>query len=190
MRKFTLILLPLLSLGIGCGDDDEPTGPTGPKEGAVLISGSGSSTEFDTFEYGVIPLFDWLIITSVKGTYTLFINLFGYQSKTVNSAISLKDSSLLIFGTFGSSKFLTTNFDSLNSVAGGITFTSLDTSGNIAATFSSGAKLVTFSSTLQLSTATIVGDFVATKSTVSPSVLSIVRSYEINRLKYSMNQSK
>ncbi len=180
--KLILMLSLSLLLFSACGDDDDPMGPSGPKDGAVLISGSGSSTEFDTFEFAVFPFFDWLIITSVKGTDTLFINLFGYQSKAVNSAISLTDTSLLIFGTFGSGKFLTTNFDTLNSVSGSITFTSLDTSGSIAASFSSGAKLVTFSSTLQLSTATIDGDFVATKASGSSVAASISKRMERNRL--------
>ena len=176
---------------VACGDDDEPTGPTGPKEGPILISGSGTSTEFDTFEYGIISFFNWLVISSVNGTDTLIITFFDYQSIKINSAISLTDSSLWIIGSFGSDKFLVTNFNLSNGVSGSMTFTSLDTTGNFSANFSSDATLDNYGITSeQISTAKIAGYFVATKAEVSPSVLSIVRSHEINRIKYSMNQRK
>jgi len=67
MKKLTLLIPLILLLVNACGDDDDPTGPTGPsKDGAVLISGSGSSTEFDSFEFAVVPFFDWLVITAVE----------------------------------------------------------------------------------------------------------------------------
>lgn len=184
MKKLTLLFLLLLSFVIACGDDDDPTSPTGSsKEGAVLISGSGSSTEFDTFEFSVIPFFDWLIITSVKGTDTLFITLFDYQSNEVNSAISLTDSTLFVVGTFGSRMFAATNFNLFNNVLGSIKFTSLDTSSSIAATFSSDATLETFGNTTeQNSTATITGDFVATKATGPAVAASIGRRKGFSRL--------
>ena len=191
MIKLTLILLPLLFLAIACGDDDEPTAPTGPKEGTVLISGSGTSTEFDTFEYGIIPFFNRLVISSVNGTDTLIITFFDYQTIEINSAISLTDSSLWIIGSFGSDKFLVTNFKLSNGGSGSMTFTSLDTAGDFSANFSSDAKLDNYAITSeQISTATIAGDFVATKAAVSPAISSIVRSYEINRLKYFLKQRK
>ena len=183
MKKLTLLFLLMLFFVIACGDDG-PTGPTVPsKEGAVLISASGSSTEFDTFKFGVVPFFDWLIISSVKGTDTLLVTLFDYQSKEVNSAISLTDTSLLIIGTFGSGKFAAINLSIGSTVSGSITFTSLDTSGSIAATFSSGATLTTFNiATEQISTAaTIAGNFVATKAAEAAVAASIVRYKRISR---------
>ncbi len=184
MKKLKLLLLLMLFFVIACGDDNDPTGPTGPsKEGAVLISGSGSSTEFDTFEFAVFPFFDWLIISSVKGTDTLLINLFDYQSKGLNSAISLTDTSILIIGSFGSGKFSATNFSIGSTVSGSITFTSLDTSGSIAATFSSGATLTTFNIATELiSTGTIAGDFVATKAAGAAIAAYIDRRKVISRL--------
>ena len=180
MKQLTLILLASF-LMIACSDDDDPTGPSDPsKDGAVLISGGGSSTEFDTFEYAVIPFFNWLVISSINGTDTLIITLFDYESKGVNTAISLTDSALFVIGTYGSHKFSVFNFGTTDQVSGSITFTSMDTTGNFAAKFSSNAKLANFEFAKdQFSTATIAGDFVATKITVSANILSFMRRNEI-----------
>lgn len=184
MKKFTLLFLFVLSLVIACGDDDDPTGPSGPsKDGAVLISGGGSSTEFDTFEFVIVPFFDWLIISSVKGTDSLLINLFDYQSIGLNTAISITDTNLFIIGSFGSGEFGASNFQVGVSLSGSITFTSLDTSGSIAANFSSDATLTTFNNDTELiSTGTIAGDFVATKAAGAAAAASIYRREEIRQI--------
>lgn len=184
MKKLTLLFLIMLFLVNACSDDDDPTGPAGPsKDGAVLISGSGVSTEFDTFEFTVIPFFNWIIITAAENSDSLSVFLLNYSSMEVNSAISLSDTNIWVIGTFGSGKHSAANFGSVANVSGSITFTSLDTSGSLAATFSSGATLHAADKTTgDISTATIAGDFVATKATGSTVAASINERLERIRL--------
>ena len=115
MKKLTLLFIFMLAILIACGDDttsppvDDSTGlsdndSTGcsddnliepSKDGAVLISGCGSNTEFDSFEFMVAPVVGWLVITAVESADTLTFILLDYLSREVNSAISLTDDSLL-----------------------------------------------------------------------------------------------
>ena len=184
MKKLTPLFLLMLFLVIACGDDDDPTAPTGAsKDGAVLISGSDSNTEFDTFEFTVIPLFNWIIISAAESNDTLSIFLFDYSSMEVNSAISLSDTSLWVIATFGSGKHSAANFGFSDNVSGSITFTSLDTTGSIAATFSSGSTLNAANITTgRVFTATIAGDFVATKAAGLTVAANIGRRKGISRL--------
>ena len=204
MKNLTLLFIFMLTILIACGDDttsppvDDSTGladndSTGcsddnltepSKDGAVLISGCGSNAEFDSFEFGVTPDLGWLIIFAYESTDTLTFILVDYSSIEVNSAISLTDSNLLISGTFGSGEYLASNiFNFSDEVTGSFTFTSLDTSGSIAASFSSGATLGSINlATGEVYTATIAGDFVATKAAGSAVAANIVRRYGISRL--------
>ena len=195
MKKLTLLFLFMLAILIACGDDstsptdddsagcsdDNLTEPS--KDGAVLISGCGSNAEFDSFEFGVTQD-SWLIISAYGSTDTLFFIFLDYSSIEVNFAISLTDSNLLISGTFGSGEYLASNtFNPSDEVTGSFTFTSLDTSGSIAASFSSGATLGSINlATSEFYTATIAGDFVATKAAGSAVAANIVRRYGISRL--------
>ena len=203
MKKLTLLFIFMLAILIACGDDttsppvDDSTGladndSTGcsddnltepSKDGAVLISGCGSNAEFDSFEFGVTQD-SWLIIFAVESTDALSFILVDYSSIEVNSAISLTDSNLLISGTFGSGEYLASNiFNFSDEVTGSFTFTSLDTSVSIAASFSSGATLESLDlATGEFYTATIAGDFVATKAAGSAVAANIVRRMVFSRL--------
>ena len=174
-------IVSLLSLIVSCDEDDDLNGPS--KDGVVLVSSSGFNTEFDTFEFTVIAFSDSIIISAVESNDTLSIFLFDYSSLEVDSAISLSDTNLLVIGTFGSGKHSVTNFGSLLeiflNVSGSITFTSLDNTGSIAATFSSDATLIADDNTTGM--AMIAGDFVAMKAAGATVAASIVRRKIINR---------
>ena len=212
MKKLTLLFIFRLAILIACGDDttsppvDDSTGladddSTGladndstscsddnltepSKDGAVLISGCGSNTEFDSFEFFIASDVGWLVITALESADRLTFILVDYLSREVNSAISLTDSNLLLQSTFGSGEYIASNLNFNNGVTGSLTFSSLDTSGSIAGSFSSGATLVSVVlATSEFNTATIAGDFVATKTAGATAITSIVRRMVLSRLK-------